>query len=111
MFAVVAILVGLIVFFSQQRLSEQTVEESTQSRASAISKNVFSVIDTYPANDWLLRYWYEHYDQMDIEYDTDFRASTATEQKCWLFGSHQPDIKLRYVNTSELEALIFFPLG
>ena len=105
LFILATILVGSITYISQHAYFSDYIEKLTEDRATSITKEMQQAVNQYPAHDWLLRYWYEHYDEMDIEYDADYRASTKTEQKCWLMELHQPDLQLRYANTSELMAL------
>ena len=105
LFVLATLLVGSITYFSQHAYFDKYIKDQTASRAASITKEVDLAVKQYPAYGWLLRYWYEHADELDVEYDTDYRASTRTEQKCWLMGIHQPNLQLRYANISEIEAL------
>ena len=105
LFALATLLVGTITYFSQHAYFDKYIKDQTAGRATSITQEVDLAIKQYPAYKWLLKYWYEHCDEMDVEYDTDYRASTETEQKCWLMEIHQPNLQLRYANISEIEAL------
>ena len=69
---------GLITFVSQHHISDSFVKSQLEDRASNIAEEVKLAIEEYPAYDWLIRYWYEHSDSLDIEYDADFSAETET---------------------------------
>ena len=69
---------GLITFVSQHHISDSFVKSQLEDRASNIAEEVKLAIEEYPAYDWLIRYWYEHADSLDIEYDADFSAETET---------------------------------
>ena len=105
LFVLATLLVGSITYFSQHAYFNKYIKDQTAGRAASITKEVDLAVKQYPAYEWLLKYWYEHADELDVEYDTDYRASTETEQKCWLMEIHQPNLQLRYANTSEIEAL------
>ncbi len=105
LFVLGTLVVSIWTYFSQRELSENLVIESTEHRAESIAKEVRRTIEQYPAHDALMKYWYDHYKELDIEYDTDFRAATDTEQKCWLLAAHQPNMQLRYVNTNKFNNL------
>ena len=105
LFLLGTILIALATAIPQRELARRSVVDSTSYRGESIAKNVEMLLDTYPTHDWLMRYWYEHADELDIDYDADFRASTKTEQKVLLLGIHHPDLQLRYASISEIEAL------
>lgn len=99
------ILVGIATFFSQINLSSKTITESVKSQAANIAAETAATVMEYPAYDWLIRYWYEHADELDIEYDANYHAGTATEGKVVLFQSRHPELRLEYVSKQDLEAL------
>lgn len=80
------ILVGIATFISQYDVSRKATTESIKSRAANIAAETAATLMDYPAHDWLIRYWYEHADELDIEYDADYHAGTETEGKAVLFS-------------------------
>ena len=105
LFAIGMLAIGLATFFTEQFISEGTIKTQTSDLLEDLSNEVKMTVDEYPANEWLLKYWYENADEMDIEYDADFRAGNETEQKCSEFMKKHPDIMLEYATTEEIEAL------
>ncbi len=99
------ILVGIATFISQYDVSRKATTESIKSRAANIAAETAATLMDYPAHDWLIRYWYEHADELDIEYDADYHAGTETEGKAVLFQSRNPAIRLEYASQQQLEKL------
>ena len=105
MFFVCILLTGVITFVSQVARSSEDVEEQLQTLSESITNEVKLAVKEYPAYEWLLRYWAEHADELDIEYDAGFESGTATEQKCRLLASHRPDLQLKYADEAAIESL------
>ena len=105
LFAVGVIVTGLLTYGSQRRLSESGVKGQTESLAANIAEETASAVKEYPAYKWLIRYWYEHADTLDIEYDVDYGPGTRTEEKCIEWNKKYPDLQLRYVDPWEIKAL------
>ncbi len=105
MFVVCILLTGGITFVSQYFRATQDITEQMTTLSDLISDEVKQVIREYPAHEWLFRYWYEHADELDIEYDAGFGRGTETEKKCRLLESHRPDLQLMYADESEIESL------
>ena len=96
---------GLIAFITQRRIADSIVKSQTEERASGIADEIKLAIEEYPAYKWLIRYWYENADSLDIEYDADFSAGTETWKKNRLLNEHFPGLYLKYVSTQELQAM------
>ncbi|MBQ3864926.1 MAG: SpoIIE family protein phosphatase [Clostridia bacterium] len=96
---------GTITYISERFISDASVTNQTEERTSQIADEVKSVVRDYPASNWLLRYWYEHSDELDVEYDVEFKRGTKTEEKCRLLQEHQPSLQLEYVPTEVLRNL------
>lgn len=96
---------GLLTWFSEQKLSENSVRQQTERLAGQVTGEAGRALLEYPACPWLLDYWYQHAEDMDIEYDADFSAQTATAGKVRLLAAHAPNLQLRYASVQELEAL------
>ncbi|MGX8773976.1 MAG: PP2C family protein-serine/threonine phosphatase [Bacillota bacterium] len=105
LFAIGILAIGLLTFFTEQFLSTKTVKSQMSSLLSDLSNEVMMTVDEYPAADWLLNYWYEHDEDMDIEYDADYREGTETEKKCREFTKKHPDFQLEYASEEEIMAL------
>ena len=105
LFLVTVLLTGLLTYGIQRIRSDRMVTRQLEGVAAIIAKEATSAINEYPAYHWLMRYWYEHYDELDIEYDADFVRGTGTEEKCRLLTERHPEIQLKYLNTYELESL------
>ena len=96
---------GILSYFSQRAASDSSVRGEIEQVAAQMAEEVKLAVNEYPAGDWLLRYWYEHDDELDIEYDVDFSGGTKTEEKVRLLHERHPELELRYAATKEIEAL------
>ena len=104
-FAIGVLLTGQLTFLFQSWLSRFHTIQQTEEFASEITDEVRRAVEEFPAHDWLLRYWYEHYDELSIDYDTDFILGGRTKELCGLFSRRHPEIQLHYATSRELEAL------
>ena len=105
LFTIGVLTTGIITFFSQHLLSDASVNKQLESIGAEIADEVKMAVQEYPAYEWLLSYWYEHNDELDIEYDVDYGSGTGTEEKCRKFSELHPDLQIRYADTQEIEAL------
>ena len=105
LFALGILITGIVTFMSQYTNSDANVKLQAEIRSAEIAKEVDLAVREYPAFRWLLSYWYEHYDELDIEYDADYAEGTKTEEKYRLFKEHNPDIQLKYIGPQEIRAL------
>ncbi|MBQ9153249.1 MAG: serine/threonine-protein phosphatase [Solobacterium sp.] len=96
---------GVATYFTQHEMSDRNVQKQMEMAASETAGEVTMALEEYPAEEWLIRYWYEHCDEMDIEYDTDYRTSTVTREKDRLLAQRHPDLQVRYASVEEIEAL------
>ena len=104
-FALAIAAAGIITYFSQYALSERAVKRQMEAVAANTADEFVSSVKEYPSYEWLLRYWYAHGDEMDIEYDAPFGPGTETEAKVRLFSERHPEIQIRYATTQEVAAL------
>lgn len=105
LFAMSVLLVGLLTFFAQRLISYKNIKKQVEILAGQTAEEVMQSVWEYPSYDWLLRFWYENADELDIEYDVDYGPGTQTEEKARLFSTHQPEIQLKYATEDQLEAL------
>ena len=96
---------GVLTYLVQYTVTRHSIRITTGERASEAAMEVISSLREYQAYEWLLSYWHEHADQLDVEYDADYGSGTATEEKERLFAARNPDISLRYMTREEVEAL------
>lgn len=96
---------GMLTWLNQRDLSDDSVRGQIESRSAMVAEEVTLAVKEYPAYEWLLRYWHEHWNQMDIEYDVDFDMGTETEEKCVEFSRRHPHIQLRYANAGQINSL------
>ena len=105
LFAIGILATGVFIYFMSRNLSDVGEKEEIEQRATEVTKEVTECVTEYPAYEWLLSYWYNHPDDMDIEYDVDFKTGTETEKKCRKLQKHHPDLQLEYADTKTIEAM------
>ena len=105
LFAAGILTTGIFSWFTQYDVSDVAVQNQTITQANQIANEVRRAVREYPAHNWLLKYWYQHADELEIEYDVSFTGGTKTEKKCRQFSERHPNLQLRYLQTPEIEKL------
>ena len=105
LFLISMLITGAVTFTFQRYISDESVKAQTESLGSQIAQEVTLAVREYPAHQWLFRYWYEHADTLEIEYDAEHGYGTVTEQKCRDLRSRHPDMLVQYADTDDIEAL------
>ena len=101
------IMVGGATYLYQSRQSERTIRKQTETLSQEIVSEVIAGLQEFPAYDWLVSFWYENADVLDIEYDTTYVKGTRTEAKVRDFLSRHPGLALKYAHASSLERLSY----
>ena len=105
LFFVCAMLTALFTYATMLLRSDQEVKERTESLARMIALDVKQSIAEYPTADWLLRYWQDHCDDMDIEYDVKYFQDSRTIAKLDTLLSRHPQLKMKYATEEDITAL------
>lgn len=104
-FLAASLLIGVVTLFSQRSLYNKSVTTEMERLSLNISKDVSAAVTEFPSYEWLIQYWAENYDKLDIEYDSDFRPGTRTEEKVRLLAEHQPDFQPKYAAYGDAQML------
>lgn len=105
LFALAIVASGIITFVTQHLRANQSVKQQAENHSAEIANEVSLAVREYPGYRWLLRYWLEHWDSMDVEYDVDFSGETETEAKYRSLHRRNPGLQLRYMEEEQIEAL------
>lgn len=105
LFLVGILTTGAITYIAERHLSNDTVLRQAELRSDEIADEVTRAVQEYPGYLWLLRYWYDNADNLDIEYDVDFQSGTGTERKCAELLARHPGLQLRYLTEEDIRAL------
>ena len=105
LFAIAVLITGFFNYFAQYNVAETAVKNQAETAAKAASEEVFTALKEYPAYIWLLHYWHENWDDLDIEYDVDYKTGTETKEKCQIFSERHPDLQIKYLTVKEARAL------
>ncbi len=99
------IVIGIATFLSQREISQESVIDHVSDLIDEVAEETSDSISEYPGYQWLLQYWYTHADELDIEYDVDYRPGTKTEEKTRLLAERHPDFQPRYAGIEDIEKL------
>ncbi|MBP3853392.1 MAG: SpoIIE family protein phosphatase, partial [Erysipelotrichaceae bacterium] len=99
------LLTALLSYFAQEAVSSQTVNSQTETTAQRVADEVDQTIKEVPSYAWLIQYWHDHAQQMEVEYDKDYGPGTQTEEKVRLFSQRHPEMQIRYATQEEVAAL------
>lgn len=99
------IVIGVFIYVTQYLIAKRQVQSQIRTKAQEAARDVEASLKEYPAYRWLLSYWAEHPDQMEIEYDAKFADNTLTREKCEEFSVRHPDLSLRYLDEAQADAL------
>ena len=95
----------LLTYMSQFYSADDSIKNELVKFADEVSDEVVMAVNEYPASSWLLRYWYDNYEKLDIEYDALYQEGTETERKSRELSEHQPDLQLLYADEKDIEKL------
>ena len=102
------IVAGIFSYYFQKADSRREVRVQTEAIGGSIAQEVEKAIKEYPAYEWLIKYWYENYEGVDIEYDAKYGEGTLTEKKYGTWVSRHPDIEFKYATKEELDGLEYY---
>ncbi len=105
LFLIGTLVIGLLTFFSERSLAKNEVKFRVEKLAHNTAEEVTLSLKEYPAYQWLIKYWYDHYEDMDVEYDADFTQGTKTEEKCHILGEAYPTFTLKYATEEEITSM------
>ena len=92
---------GVLTWFTETQLYNESVVRQTERRAAEIAEETRRAVMEYPAYEWLLRYWYNYPDELEIEYDAPYSAETRTADQCRSFSRRYPNWELRYLTENQ----------
>lgn len=96
---------GIMTYICESYFYDNSVKTQTEFRAAEIADEVKRTILEHPAHIWLIKYWYAHSDELDIEYDAAFDVRNLTAEKCRVFQEHNPGLQLRYLDNEQCARL------
>ena len=100
-FFVSIVLTGHLSHIVLSHIADRSVEIDKEILSEGIAKDVKYSLRQYACYDWVIAYWIEHMDEMDVEYDKNI--DTAVKEKDFL--KNHSDIVFNTVNDYELNKL------
>ncbi|MCR4837310.1 MAG: SpoIIE family protein phosphatase, partial [Eubacterium sp.] len=104
LFLVGLVITGWISYVIMKRQFEETVRNQREIVSVSVLYNVYSDLSRYDAHDWLLKYWWDHRDELDVEYEPNslFMAQTSKKKALELRRKY-PDLTLEHVSEGVLD--------
>ena len=96
---------GVLTYICESYFYNNRVKNQTELHSAEIANEAKRAVTDNPAHIWLIKYWYSHSDELDIEYDAVFDKRNLTAQKCRVFTERNPGLQLRYLDTKQCEQL------
>ena len=96
---------GIMTYICESYFYDNSVKNQTEIHAAEIATEVKRTVIENPAHIWLIKYWYAHLDELDIEYDAAFDGRNLTAEKCRVFQEHNPELQLRYLDNEQCAKL------
>lgn len=102
LFATGLLVIGIITVVWLEKTTSSYITSQTYSRASHIAQDIDNGLESYPACDWLIRYWYDNYDTLDLEYDAPYVADSPTALKVRDLAERVPDFSPEYASEEDV---------
>ena len=100
-FVISLLLTGMLSLFVLDQVSDRSVQIEKEALAAHTAKLIRNNLREYRSYRWIIKYWLEHKDELDLEYDQSYK----TDQKEIEFYGKYPDITINTVLESDLEKL------
>lgn len=104
-FVIGVALIGLIISLILYATAVDNVKNDLAEQAETSASDLEGYIKHFPANEWMLTYWYENYDELDAEYDSQYEPGSKTAQKYALLESRHPEFMPEYATGADVRAL------
>ena len=104
-FAAGVLLTGIFTMLTMQYRANKRVTVQMERVASSVAEEVRKSITEYPCWKWLVRYWHTKAEELDIEYDVNYKTGKRTEEKCQLLLERHPGLLMHYADEAQILAL------
>ena len=94
------ILTAILSYFILKNNAEKSVTYAKRQLAAEIKEDIVHTIKAFPTHEWLITYWYEHKDTMDVEY----YGTEVTQRKAKEFATNT-GLATDYVTIEDIEAM------
>ena len=73
-FLLATIITAFISYFILKHSADQRVRNQKADLAEEIAEDLVTTVRGYPAYEWLLEYWFNHTDSLDLEYNSTYQS-------------------------------------
>ena len=100
------IFIAIVTYSSQYRIAKTAVFNQAEEFAFETTNQVSNSLTEIPAHTWLFRYWHDHAEELDIEYDIEYYPGTRTQEKYDLLNREYPDFHINYATEEDASKLL-----
>ena len=94
------VLTAVLSYFILKNNAEKSVTKAKQQLAAQIKEDIVHTVKAFPAHDWLITYWYENRETMEVEY----YGTEVTQRKAGEFAK-KTGLATDYVTLEDIEAM------
>ena len=105
LFFISIIVTGLATYVTEMTFYRNSVREQTEYQAADIANEVRAAVREFASYEWLIRYWYNHASELDVEYDVEYVADTKTAGKSRELLKRHPGLDFKYLTAGEARLL------
>ena len=99
------ILTGVFTTIVLHAVATANVEAVMSAHSDEVAQELEGYLNKYPARDWLLGYWYENYDKLDVVYDAAHTAGTKTAEDLAILVERNPGFSAEFATEKDVKAL------
>ncbi|MCR5108120.1 MAG: PP2C family protein-serine/threonine phosphatase [Lachnospiraceae bacterium] len=100
-FLIGVVITGFLAYFTLNRLSDISIKNQQIDLSEDVSAYVISTVTDYPAYEWLIDYWLDNIDNLDLEYDKE----DITNIKIREFAARNPGFVINKATAAEVNTL------
>ena len=100
-FLIAIIATAVLSFFILKHNADNKIRNQKEDLAEDIAQDIVETVKGYPTYEWFLSYWYQHADEMDVEYD----SHVNTRRKERELNRDNPGFVIPDAEMAEVEAL------
>ena len=95
------LLTAVLSYFALDYIANEKVNNERKTLAAELTEDMVATIKKYPAYEWLITYWYQNRDTLEVEY----KLTDVTRNKARKFSERHPGLVIDYMTTEEVLAL------
>ncbi len=105
LFLTVSLVLAVITMVTIRKTNYMNLKQVMEKTGDDNLRELLLSLREYPAHTWLMTYWYEHAEELDIEYDIPEKVEESSERKNRLLMERVPGLVIEYAKEEDIKAL------